>query len=360
MKQAVDRREQWRAAAGAAIGVLVAGLLCRLLAPFIGASTWLVAPIGASAVLVFALPASPLAQPWPVIGGNTLSAMVGLAVGLLVPDMAWAGALAVGTALLAMFLARCLHPPGGAVALLAVLTQTTSLRYPVFPVMVDSILLVLAGMAWNTFTGRRYPHRAAPVAAAPASRFTEEDLDAAIARYGQVLDLSRADLASLLESAEAHAYGRKLGSLRCADVMSRELVVADFAMPLHEAWGLLRERHIKALPVVDPARRIVGIVTVADFMRHANLDTREGLAGRLRAFLQPTPGLHSDKPEVVGDIMTRQVRVASDHRPVTDLLPLFAEGGHHHIPIIDAERRLCGIITQTDLVRALYHSGQRP
>jgi CBS domain-containing membrane protein len=356
----VERREQLRAAVGAALGVLFAGLLCRMAAQALGWSPWLVAPIGASAVLVFALPASPLAQPWSVIGGNTLSASVGLLVAALLPDPAWAGAVAVGTAILAMFLLRCLHPPGGAVALLVVLTQATSPRFPFFPVLVDSLLLVLAGAAYNTLTGRRYPHRVHAAAPAPAARFAESDLDAAIARYGQVLDLSRDDLASLLEAAEAHAYGRKLGSLRCAAVMSRDLFVADYAMPLQEAWQLLRERHIRALPVVDRARRVVGIVTVADFMRHANLDAPEGLAGRLSRLLRPSPGLSSYKPEVVGDIMTRQVRVAGEARPVTDLLPLFAEGGHHHIPIIDAEQRLCGIITQTDLVRALYHTGQTP
>ncbi len=309
MTVTVNRREQFRAAAGAALGVLVAGLICRSLAQFTGVSPWLVAPIGASAVLVFALPSSPLAQPWPVIGGNTLSAMVGLAVGLLVPDAAWAGGLAVGCAILAMSFARCLHPPGGAVALLVVLTQTSSLRYPFFPVLADSIVLVLAGMAYNALTGRRYPHRVVPqpVPAAPM----------------------------------ADAYGRKLDSLRCMDVMSRDLIVADVGTPLHEARELLHARHIKVLPVVDPARHIVGIVTVADFRRAEQ-------------------GLHSGKSVVVGDIMSRQVSVASDHRPVTDLLPLFAEEGHHHIPIVDAERRLCGIITPSDLLRALYRSGQRP
>lgn len=357
---AVARREQLRAAFGAALGVLFVGLLCQMVAQWLGASPWLVAPLGASAVLVFALPASPLAQPWPVMGGNTLSAGVGLLVAALLPDPAWAGALAVGLAIGAMFLLRCLHPPGGAMALLAVLTQASSPRYPFFPVLLDSALLVLAGAAYNTLTGRRYPHRVGAAAPAPAARFAESDLDAAIARYGEVLDLGRDDLAALLESAEAHAYGRKLGSLRCADVMTRELVVADFAMPLHEAWRLLRQRHIKALPVVDPSRRLLGIVTVADFMRHANLDAGEGLAGRLRDFLRATQGLYTSKPEVVGDIMTREVCVAGEQRPVTDLLPLFAEGGHHHIPIVDADRRLCGILTQTDLVRALCHTGQTP
>ncbi len=65
---------------------------------------------------------------------------------------------------------------------------------------------------------------------------------------------------------------------------------------------------------------------------------------------------HDDKPDAVGQIMTREVRVASEGRMVSELVPLFSEGGHHHIPIIDAERRLVGIITQSDLVRALHRA----
>jgi CBS domain-containing membrane protein len=352
----VALREQWRAASGAAVGVFLAGLLCHLAALRFGWSPWLVAPIGASAVLVFALPASPLAQPWPVIAGNTLSACVGVAVGLLLPDPVWAGAVAVGLAILAMFLLRCLHPPGGAVALLAVLTQAASPRWPFFPVMADSLLLVLAGAAWNTLTGRSYPHRPAAAAQPVTSRFTQADIDAAVSRYGQVLDLGRDDLAGLLESAEAHAYGRRLGSLRCVDVMSPDPVVADYAMPLEEAWRLLRERRIKALPVVDRGRRLVGIVTVADFMRQANLDVREGLAQRLWHVLRPARGLHADGPDVVGNIMSREVCSVVDERPVADLLPLFAERGHHHIPVVDAALRIQGIVTPTDLMRAVLRA----
>jgi CBS domain-containing membrane protein len=60
------------------------------------------------------------------------------------------------------------------------------------------------------------------------------------------------------------------------------------------------------------------------------------------------------KPEVVGQIMTRKVQVASAQRHVIELVPLFSNGGHHHIPIIDAENRLVAITAQTDLLRASY------
>src|SRR5262249_31180006 len=100
----------------------------------------------------------------------------------------------------------------------------------------------------------------------------------------------------------------------------------------------------------------IGIVTLADFLRGADIDVHEGWAARLRKLLKPSPSSHSDKAEVVGQIMNREVRVASADRPLAEMVPIFADTGHHHIPIIDAERRLVGIVTQTDLVAALARS----
>ncbi len=358
----INGRERVRAVVGAALGILLTGIVSHALSGRFGDGTaWLIAPIGASAVLVFAVPGSPLAQPWPVIGGNTLSALVGVACAHWIPDPALAAAAAVGLAIGTMFTLRCLHPPGGSTALLAVLGHTIDLHYAWFPVLLDAVLLVLAGIVYNSLTGRRYPHaQAAPAAPAKpsASRFSAADLDAALAHYNQVLDISRDDLEALLHEAELASFRRTLGELRCADIMTRTLVTTEFGMPLKDAWALLRERRIKALPVIDRSRRIVGIVTVADFMRHADLDTHHGLGQRLRALLQPSRRTHTGKPEVVGQIMTREVRVASAERLAIELVPLFSEGGHHHIPIIDNDQRLVGIITQSDLVKVLYRAAR--
>jgi CBS domain-containing membrane protein len=355
-RNTVDVRERMRAVGGAAIGLLITALLCRWMAEAAGISIWLIAPMGASAVLVFAVPASPLAQPWSVIVGNTLSTLVGIACVRWVPDAAWAAALAVGAAIGLMFATRSLHPPGGAAALLAVLTHTTDFSAALFPTLVNSLLLVLAGVAYNSFTGRRYPH--VQVARPPSAdaRFSQADIDAVLARYNQVLDISRDDLESLIQQTELESYKRRLGTLHCADIMSREPVSVEFGTPLQEAWTLMNQRRIKALPVIDRTRRVVGIVTQADFFRMLDLEHHEGIAGRLRDLIRATRTVVSNKPEVVGQIMTRQVRVASADRPVVDLVPLFSEGGHHHIPIIDHERRLTGMITQSDFVRALYRA----
>ncbi|MEJ8849853.1 HPP family protein [Variovorax rhizosphaerae] len=351
----IDAKERLRAVAGALLGLLLTGLVCREFAGL--GAVWLIAPLGASAVLVFAVPASPLAQPWSVVGGNTVSALVGIACVHWIPDAAWAGACATALAIGVMFSLRCLHPPGGAMALLVVLTHTTDFSFALFPAMANSLLLMLAGVAYNTLTGRRYPHvQAAPATPPPDARFSSADLDAVLARYNQVLDISRDDLESLIQQTEVESFRRRMGELRCADIMSRDPVSVQFGTPLQEAWQIMQQRHIKALPVMDRTQRVVGIVTQADFFRHIDLRLHQGLGARLRSFLQPSPSVTSSKAEVVGQIMTKQVRVATDDRPALDLVPLFSDAGHHHIPIIDGGQRLVGMITQSDFVRALYRA----
>ena len=352
----IDRREHLRMACGAALGVLLSALLARWWANVWGIEApWMLASVGASAVLVFGLPSSPLAQPWPVLAGSTLSALVGALCALLVPDVAWSGALAVGLALALMVQLRCLHPPGGALALFVVLNHGGGVHLAVFPVLFNVVALLVVAVAYNTLTGRSYPHPQRPARqAVPAGGFTVADVDAALAHYNQVLDISRADLEGLLHQVGRAAFQRTLGELRCADIMSSPPFAVEQGVSLKEAWALLRREQIKALPVVDGQRQVVGIVTVADFMRLVNLDLHEGLGQRLRALVMG----RGQQPTQVQGIMTRAVQVAGAAQHVMDLVPLFSQGGHHHIPIVDEGQRLVGIITQTDLVRALAKAVQ--
>ena len=103
------------------LGIALVYWTSALLAPG-GASTLVVASMGASAVLLFAVPHGPLSQPWALIGGHMVSAFIGVSCATLVPDTITAAALAVGLAIGAMHLLRCIHPPGGATALAAVVS----------------------------------------------------------------------------------------------------------------------------------------------------------------------------------------------------------------------------------------------
>ncbi|PKO66370.1 MAG: hypothetical protein CVU22_16125 [Betaproteobacteria bacterium HGW-Betaproteobacteria-16] len=352
-----DWRERLRVVTGATLGILVTALVCRGIIGPDAAWPWLVAPMGASAVLVFAVPASPLAQPWAVVGGNTLSALVGMACVYLIDRPEMAVALAVGLAIALMFALRCLHPPGGATALLVALNGVGDAQFAIAPVLLNSLLLVAAGMAYNSATRRAYPHMSQPVAGNTArddeANAVDADLDAVLARYNQVLDISRDDLKALLQDTQLSAYQRKLANLRCKDIMSRELITVGHKTPLKDAWQLFRTHRIKALPVVDAAGRIVGIVTPADFMRAAEAQNSGTVEARLRLLRHWADASSSVRQEVVGQIMTRRVRVASVDRHLSELIPLFGSTGHHHIPIVDKEERLVGIVTQSDVVAAL-------
>ena len=356
----VSQRERLRVACGAALGILLTGLLCHL-AGAREVTPWLVAPMGASAVLIFGVPASPMAQPWAVIGGNTMSALAGIACAHLPVPTEAAAALAVGSAITVMFALRCLHPPGGASALLVALAGVTDPTFALFPIASNSLLMVLAGMAYNNFSGRRYPHMQlappAPLRHPGDASSIASDLDAVLTRYDRVLDISRDDLQELIEQTQLQAYQRKLADIRCRDIMSTDVITVEFGTPLEDAWALLRQHRIKALPVVDRVRRIVGIVTLADFMRGADLDRHQGFDQKLRALIRRSGLTHTTKPEVVGQIMARQVRVISQDRHLSDLVPLFGSTGHHHIPVIGEKERLVGIITQSDMVAALCRAG---
>jgi CBS domain-containing membrane protein len=127
--------ERLRAAFGAFIGLTAVFAAAHWLGEFSGIDEWLMASLGASALLVFALPQSPMAQPWAVIAGNTFSALVGICCAIFVPTLLIALPAAVSLSILVMFIMRCLHPPAAAVALIVVLGSITHFRYAFFPVL---------------------------------------------------------------------------------------------------------------------------------------------------------------------------------------------------------------------------------
>jgi CBS domain-containing membrane protein len=203
---------------GAAICLVLTAVLCAQLPALAAGMPAIIAPLGASAVLVFAVPSSPLAQPWRVIGGNTISSLIGIATFQALPDATYAAGLAVGLAILIMSVLRCLHPPGGAAALLAVLAgpeiQTAGYAFAFAPVAANSVALVLLAMAFHRLTGHSYPHsRGLGAAEAAGAReavgFRPEDFDRALTEMHETFDIAREDLELLLARVEHHARERQ-------------------------------------------------------------------------------------------------------------------------------------------------------
>lgn len=145
-------------AALAGFGAFIAILLISLAEA--GAGTLLlIAPFGASCVLVFALPQSPLARPRNVIGGHLLSAALGIAVLHLFGTGPSATALAVGLSITAMLLADTLHPPAGADPIVVILAGA-SWSFLVMPVAIGAVAIVAIGFGFHRYvTCRPYPVR---------------------------------------------------------------------------------------------------------------------------------------------------------------------------------------------------------
>lgn len=131
---------------------------------FVGtdSSALLVASMGASAVLLFALPHGPLSQPWAVVGGHGISALVGVTCAAFIADPVLSAALAVGVAIGCMQVFRCVHPPGGATALSAVVggpgVHALGVNYVLTPVLLNAAIIVCVAVIFHGLpTRRRYP-----------------------------------------------------------------------------------------------------------------------------------------------------------------------------------------------------------
>ncbi len=142
--------DRLQSAIGALIGLVVVGVVGNVAVGSGDDLPLLIAPLGAAAVLLFAVPQSPLARPWPVVGGNVISAFIGVGCAKLIPDVTLGAAAACSLAIAAMTLANCLHPPGGAVALTAVLggpvIKSLGFGFVLWPVGVSAVLLLTCAM----------------------------------------------------------------------------------------------------------------------------------------------------------------------------------------------------------------------
>ena len=358
--------ERLRATCGALVGVLSTGFISTVAVGADASLPLLIAPMGASAVLLFAAPSSPLAQPWSIMGGNIVAATVGVTFALLIPNPVVAAAVAVAVAIGMMLLLGCLHPPSGAVALTAVLggpvIRDAGYGFVLSPVAINSLVIVIAALVFNNLTGRRYPHLA-PAAnphqtqdPLPSQRLgvVPEDLQAVLAQYGEVVSVSPEELDAFIHQAQTRAFTRRSGETTCAEIMSRDVLTVAPDAPLRKAWRMLLEHRIKALPVVTDADGLVGIVTQTDFMKHLAMAPDGRLQVGLRERLGNIIGLRAKSPRLVSDIMTRRVQSALPETMIAKLVPPMADMGLHHMPVVDADNRVIGIVTQSDLIAALF------
>jgi len=334
---------------------------------------YVVASMGAAAVLLYAAPHSPLTRPWSFVGGHLVSATVGVTCAAWVPDLFLASGLAVGLAIFAMHQLNCLHPPGGAAALVAVIggDQIQSLGYLYVLVPVGLNVLILGSAVWLTrllLVQTRQPKKVfMPIPDDHEEHelpttvpFSHDDLNSALQEINTYIDVSIEDLNDIYARATAFAHKRSLGSMLCRDIMTRQVITVVFGDSLKDAWALMQQHKIKSLPVVSKVGRINGIITVSDFKQAADPFSGETIEQRLETLIKPTHGRHSSKVEVVGQLMVFPVITLPEDAHVSEAVSIFTVHGISHIPILNTERRLSGMLSRTDVALSLRTSDTAP
>lgn len=159
----VDYKEHFWSFLGAFFGIgIIAFLQSQYL--FEQENIFLIGSFGASSVLIYGAIQSPLAQPRNLIGGHVISAIIGVAVFKIVPDIIWISApLAVALSIVAMQYTKTLHPPGGATALIAVSSTgkipELGFWYVLSPVFSGCLILLFVALVFNNLTkNRNYPN----------------------------------------------------------------------------------------------------------------------------------------------------------------------------------------------------------
>ncbi|MCQ4314966.1 HPP family protein [Stutzerimonas zhaodongensis] len=319
----------------------------------------IVAPAGASAVILFSASSSPFAQPWSVLGGNIIATTIGVALGLSALPTVAAAVLAVCLAIGCLFLLRCMHPPSCALAMVAAIggPGISELGYGLLvPVGFNSLLLIAAALVYNNLTHHPYPkprtsssdaeRPSVPLGEARMS-FTGNDVDRALEDFGEIVDITRDDLVELIKRTETHAIRRSMGRVTAGDIMCRELHWIGPGARIRKAWQTIRQHRLHSLAVVEPdSRELVGIITLTDLLQH----------------FEPSPSrlnvrrLTFNREARVERLMSAPVVSVQEGAHLTDLVHLLADRGMSCLPVVDAEQRLVGMITQSDLVAGLYQN----
>ncbi|MDN4543702.1 HPP family protein [Pseudomonas sp. C32] len=218
------RPTEWsRAAIGMALGTLLSVWLCSQVFGM-QVAQHLIGPLGASAVLLFAVSSGALAQPWSIMGGYLCAGVLALLVAHFLGRTLGTACLAAGMALILMCCLRCLHPPAGALALILVLADPATIAMDwkaLAPVMLSAATMLLSALAYNNLTRVRYPKRTSESAVViPADHppvdsqaITAQDLKQALADMEAFFDVTPEDLEQLIHASELHARRRSVGEV---------------------------------------------------------------------------------------------------------------------------------------------------
>ncbi|MFW2148334.1 HPP family protein [Acinetobacter sp. TY1] len=329
---------------GALIGLAISSLISwHVLGGF---NAWYIAPMGASSVLLFAVPASPLAQPWNVVIGNTIAGVIGVSCALFIAEPTLAFSLAVALTIFLMMSTDSLHPPSGAVAITAVMggesIHQLGYEFVFYPVLLNSILLLIVAVIYNRMLGKQFPQVAQINTRSkdptPTQKVTiqPQDIKDALADQTELLDISEYDLQKIILKAQENANARQVGDYLCQDIMSKDVIFLHAEDDIHKALDKFKQVNLMSLPVVNVDNELVGTLALYEVVE----------------WFKGSTDVHTSWQHLVKQIMNLQVVTVQPQQPIQDLIPYFVERSFNYIPVVDG-KKIVGIISRADMIAAM-------
>lgn len=343
-------KERILSGVGALCGLAISSLISWYVLG--GINAWYIAPMGASSVLLFAVPNSPLAQPWNVIIGNILAGVIGVTCTQLLADSTTAFSLAVGFAIFMMMTTDSLHPPSGAVAITAVLggdaVHRLGFHFILYPVLLNSILLLLFAVFFNRLIGRHYPltahlnERSKDPTPTQKVSIQPKDIEYALDHHTELLDISQYDLEKIILQAQVRANERSMSTFVCQDIMSRDVIRLHEEDDIYQALDKFKSVNLMSLPVVNAQEKLVGTLALYEVVE----------------WFKGATDPRNSWQHYVKQIMSRRVVTVEPSQPIQDLVPYFVEKSFNYIPVVEQEC-LIGIVSRADMIAALQQQINR-
>lgn len=352
--------EKWLAGGLASLAFVILGFYYGV--NLTGGSAVLVSSMGATAVLLFATPHSTLVQPWAILGGHIISATIGVAAHQLIP-LPYAAAVAVGLSIVAMHLTHCLHPPGGATALSAVIGGPAiwdlGYGYVLTPVAINAGVILILGLVINNLLRSKsvYPAPwAGPVAVSdhllPRATITPEDIRQALINSGTYLDVTDDDLWLIYQAADLSAQKRFLSSHLISSLSLGKTETLRYGDSIEALWQALHRSSNGCVVIIDAFMHVEGIVTRNDVIPYLTpTHNLSPLAKRISAWVSKEA--LNEEASVVGQIMTTPVVTVHKSASIDQVAAILAEGHFHHVPVVDERRRLLGVVTHAQIWQIL-------
>ncbi|UUM32805.1 HPP family protein [Vibrio japonicus] len=318
----------------------------------------LIASIGASITIIFVIPSSPMGRTWPLVAGHVLAALIGVVLSSVIENIAVLALVTITSTIFAMILLKCVHPPGVATALVPVLSTTSqpvNLSFLLDPVLLNVVPLAVCGIVFRWWLSRQTSTHTEQISSKAATAHSKtslyfEELHQVVETRNEWLDIDEKTLDEIFKQTHLLALEHKNEKLTCEHVMTRDILTLKETDTVYDGLKQLQQNKYSAIPIVNTSNEVLGIFSLVDFLLYVEQRKINSFVGLYLLAKKRTS-------KTIGQYMKRNPISIHQDQHIARLIP-YLTSGFHHIPIINDNNQLVGMVTQSDLIEFLYNLNQ--